>query len=131
MKILPDSTVGQRLTAFGVAPNEMAATHVFCWNLQAGGALTLPLSNQTAVILAKRRYLPQTQEGELQDGRHIALVRHEFCHVRQIRDWGAITYLIKHVWARIKTRSILAVDSDVERPCYEAQARALVEYENS
>ena len=131
MKISPDSGVGRRLLGFGVTEEEIAATHVFCWDMQVGAAVTLPLPNGAAVVLAKDRYLPQDPTGRLQDGRHVALLRHEFCHVRQIREWGVLTYLGKHIAARIQTRSILARDSDVERPCYEAQRRALAEYEDS
>ena len=131
MEISPDSVVGRRLLGFGVTGEEIAATRVFQWDLQLGAALTLPLSDHTAVILAKDRYVPLDSRGQLLDGRHVALLVHEFCHVRQIREWGALTYLGKHIAARIETRSILARESDVERPCYEAQRRALAEYEDS
>ncbi len=131
MKIQPDSVAGRRLLAFGVTEEEMAATHVFCWDCQFGAAVTLPLSDRAAVILAKSRYLPQASVGVLSDGRHVALIRHEFCHVRQVREWGALKYICRHIAARIKTRSILARESDVEKPCYEAQARALAEYGDS
>lgn len=130
MRIAPDSDVGRRLVGFGVTEPELVATHVFCWDVQVGAALTLPLGGGSAVILAKGRYLPRAPVGgALRDGRHVALILHEFCHVRQIREWGCLTYLGKHVAARIRTRSLLAVDSEVERPCYEAQARAEAEYD--
>lgn len=131
MNISPNSVVGRRLLGFGVAEEELAATHVFRWDLQLGAALVVPLSDHTAVILVKSRYVPQCSEGELCDGRHVPLLRHEFCHVRQIREWGALAYLGRHIAARIKTRSILARDSDVEKPCYEAQYRALAEYDEA
>lgn len=131
MKISPDSVVGRRLLGFGVTEEELAATGVFQWDVQPGAAGTFPLSGESAVILAKGRYLPLDSRGQLRDGRHVALLRHEFCHVRQIREWGALSYLGKHIAARIQTRSILARDSDVERPCYEAQYRAQAEYEDS
>ncbi len=131
MKIQPNSVVGQRLLGFGVTGEEMVATHVFRWDWQFGAAVTLPLSKGAAVILAKSRYAPQASVGVLSDGRHVALIRHEFCHVRQIREWGALNYIGRHIAARIKTRSILARESDVERSCYEAQARAEAEYKDS
>ena len=131
MNISPDSVVGRRLLGFGVTEEELAATRVFQWDVQPGAAGTSPLSGETATILAKGRYLPLDSRGQLRDGRHVALLLHEFCHVRQIREWGALRYLGKHIAARIQTRSILARDSDVERPCYEAQRRALAEYEDS
>ena len=131
MRIQSDSIVGQRLLGFGVTEEEMAATHVFRWEWQFGAAVTLPLLNGPAVILAKSRYVPQASVGVLSDGRHVALIRHEFCHVRQVREWGAVTYIGRHIAARIKTRSILARESDVERPCYEAQYRAEAEYEKA
>ena len=106
-------------------------THVFRWDLQPGAAGAFPLSGRTAVILAKSRYLPQDSAGRLRDGRHVALLRHEFCHVRQMLEWGTMTYLGRHIAARIRTRSILARDSDVERPCYEAQYRAQAEYDQA
>ena len=131
MKISPDSVVGRRLLGFGVTEEELAATYVFRWDLQPGAAGTFPLSDRKAVILAKSRYLPQDRDGRLRDGCHIALLAHEFCHVRQLREWGAPAYLGRHGAARIETRSILARDSDVEKRCYEAQRRALTEYEDS
>ena len=131
MKISPDSVVGRRLLGFGVTREELAATHVFRWDFQVGAAVTLPLAGDAALILAKSGYVPQEAPGVLGDGRHVALLRHEFCHVRQIREWGALDYLGKHIAARIETRSILARESDVERSCYEAQYRAEAEYDKT
>ncbi len=131
MKILHTSDVGQRLLQFGVTREELAATHVFQWDLQPGGAGTFPLSDSSAVIFAKGRYLPTNPEGRLLDGPHVALIAHEFCHVRQIREWGALSYMGRHIGARIKTRSILARESDVEKPCYDVQHRVRSEYDNS
>ena len=60
------------------------------------------------LILARRRL----EAGEL---------RQEHCHAWQILEWGAFTYIGRHIWARVKARSLTAALSDVEFPCYKVQ----------
>ena len=91
-----------------------------------GGAITVALPFKRAVILLKSRYL---QLPELADGRHLALIRHEFCHVNQLQRWGFAQYWLRHLWARVRTRSVLAAESDAEAPCYEAQRLAARDFE--
>ena len=76
--------------------------------LPFGLAITLPLPRRRQLILARRRL----EAGEL---------RHEFVHCWQIVDWGAFTYIRRHIWARVKARSLTAALSDVELPCYKVQ----------
>ena len=56
------------------------------------------------------------------------MLRHELCHVRQIQDWGGLAYIRRHIWARIKTRSILARTAIEESVCYSAQAKVTAFY---
>lgn len=76
--------------------------------LPFGLAITLPMPRRHQWILARRKL----REDEL---------RHEFAHCWQVLDWGAFTYLARHIWARLKARSLTAVTSDVEFPCYKVQ----------
>ena len=76
--------------------------------LPFGLAITLPIPRRRQLILARRRL----DEDEL---------RHEYCHAWQVVDWGSRHYLWRHIWARIKSRSLTAPMSEVEFPCYKAQ----------
>lgn len=76
--------------------------------LMFGQAITLPMPRRRQLVLARR----ELREDEL---------RHEFVHCWQLVDWGAFTYLGRHIWARLKARSLTAPISDVEFPCYQAQ----------
>ena len=130
MKISPDSVAGKRLLGFGVTDSELAKARLLHWNAQLGGAITVALPFGRVVILMKSRYLPVGSDGQLIDGPHLPLVRHEFCHVAQIQRWGFFRYWAMQLWARVQTRSVLARESAVERPCYEAEAEAAAEYDD-
>ena len=82
---------------------------IFPW-LLGGRGLTLPVPFFGIIIFVLR--------GHEQDA---TLLAHEWCHVRQIRRWGAWGYLARHLWARIVTRSLWAYDHSIERECYEAK----------
>ena len=78
---------------------------IFIFNCQLGGAITLPFPFLGPSILIKRKWLVYNNDNELQDSESIRLLRHEFCHVRQMLEWGTFTYLRRHILARFKTRS--------------------------
>jgi hypothetical protein len=93
------------------------------------GAITVALALDRALILMRSRYLVRGADGALADGRHLALIRHEFCHVAQLQRWGFVQYWLRHLWARVRSGSVLAADSEVEAPCYEAQRLAAEDFE--
>lgn len=129
MKIAAGSVAGIRLIGWGVTELELRRTRIYAFDLQVGGAITIALPMKRAWILIKRRYLVGSPEGGLADGRHLALIRHEFCHVSQIRRWGVLGYWARHIWARIRSRSLLAQETFAEAPCYEAQRIAAKDFD--
>ena len=130
MKIDPASAAGALLVQFGVTPDELRAASFHRWDLQLGGAITVALPGRRARILMRSHYLPTGADGQLTVGSHLSTVRHELCHVRQLSQWGFLGYWWRHLMARIRTRSVLAQESEEERPCYEAQAQARDELAN-
>ena len=123
MKISLDSPSADRLMKHGVKTRELKATRIFVFNMQVGDAITLPFPILGPVILIKRRWLVFDDDDELEDSVKIKMLRHELCHIRQIQDWGGIAYMRRQIWARIKTRSILARTAKEESVCYSAQAK--------
>lgn len=124
MRIDPTSEAGRLLLEMGVPEEDLEAARFVRFNWQAGGAITLPIPFGGAVVLAKNRYVVTGDDGAIAVGRHLALLRHELVHVRQRKDWGILRYWMKHLWARVTTGSLLARESDAERPGYEAQHAA-------
>jgi hypothetical protein len=129
MRIEATSVGGRRLIGWGVSSVELGRARLFRWDRQKGGAITIALPFNRAVILLRNRYLVRAPDGTLADGRHLALIRHEFCHVAQLQRWGFFQYWLRHLWARVRSRSVLAAESDVEAPCYEAQRLAVKDFE--
>ena len=121
MKIPLNSSSAGLLRLHGVADDRIKATRIFVFNRQKGGAITLPLPFLGPSILIKSHWLVRGPDGELEDSDRLQLLCHELCHVRQIQEWGALTYLRKQLFARIKTRSILAESAPEEKECYEVQ----------
>ena len=80
------------------------------------------------MILIKRKWLVFDDDDELEDSARIRILRHELCHVRQILDWGALAYLRRQVWARVKTLNLYARTAPEESVCYTAQARVAAHY---
>ena len=79
-----------------------------------------------ALILIKSKY-PVFDGQYLRDTPELWLVRHELCHVAQIQAWGSLKYIAKHLWARVRTLSIITKQSDGEAGCYEIQKRFVSE----
>ncbi|MBI4305350.1 MAG: hypothetical protein HY678_03425 [Chloroflexi bacterium] len=128
MRIRPETPAGRRLLSWGVTATHLGRTRIFGWDLQRGGAITIALPLRLALIPIRRRYLVRDAQGELADGPHLALIRHEFCHVQQNSEWGFLGYWRRHLLARLRSRSLLAAESDVEAPCYEAQRHATADF---
>ncbi|GEM_PF-1760116 len=84
------------------------------------GGITLILPFGKAIVIIESRYLRRDETGELIVDRQIALLRHELCHVQQGEDWGTLGYWRRHIWARIKSRSMAAKETDVECCCCDA-----------
>ena len=76
--------------------------------LPFGLAITLPIPKRRQLILS-RRVMTEAEQ------------RHEYCHAWQIVDWGWFSFLGRHIWARVKSRSWTAPLSDVEFPAYQVQ----------
>ena len=121
MKIQPDSPSAERLMKHDVRLRELDAAHIFVFDWQAGAAITLPFPIVGPVILIKRKWLVYDDEDELADDQSLKKLRHEFCHVRQILDWGGPTYMRRQVWARFKTRNLYAKAASEESACYSAE----------
>ena len=128
MKVKLDSRSSERLKKHGVSPRELKAAHIFVFELQAGAAITLPFPVLGPVILIKRKWLVFDDDDELADSARIGILRHELCHVRQILDWGALAYMRRQLWARVKTLNLYAKSTPEESACYTAQARVAAHY---
>ena len=124
MRIDPSSPAGQLLIEMGVPEGDLHSTRFLRFDWQVGGAVTLALPFAGSIVLAKRRFLVRDESGAISVGRHLALIRHELVHARQRAEWGVLRYWLTHLLARVQTRSLLAENSDAERPGYEAQAAA-------
>ena len=130
MKISPNTAAGKHLLGeahdahgpheLGVDPEDLRKAYIVPFNLQLGGAITLPVPLLGAIILIKSKHL-EFEGHELRDSSLLSLLRHELCHVSQFRRWGTALYILRHIWARIQTLSVLAADSSVELGCYEVQ----------
>ena len=106
--------------AWGVEPEDLARVHIIRFDFQVGAAITLPVPILGPAIFIKSKWL-DFEGQELRDDRSLSLLRHELCHVAQIRRWGAVSYVMRHLWARVHTFSVLARSSSVEAGCYEVQ----------
>ena len=128
MKITPDSDSGKHLLghphgahgahSFGAEPADLEKATFLVFNFQVGAAITLPVPFLGGLILHKSKFLDDDRK-EFRDTSDLWLVRHELCHVAQIRRWGVAKYLAKHVWARVRHLSLLAESSRVEACCYQ------------
>ena len=128
MKIKLDSDSAARLKKHDVGVRELKAVHIFVFDMQAGAAITLPIPILGPVILIKRKWLVFDDDDELEDSARIRILRHELCHVRQILDWGALAYMRRQIWARVKTLNLYAETAPEESVCYTAQAKAAAHY---
>ncbi len=121
MRILSTSAAGAELQTFGVSTGHLDRTTFWGWRKPfISGGLTVVLPFGKTIVIIESRYLRKDADGELIIDRQIALPRHELCHVQQGEDWGVLGYWRRHIWARIKSRSMGAKETDVERHCYEA-----------
>ena len=111
-----------------VGLRELKAAHIFVFDMQVGAAITLPFPILGPVILIKRKWLVFGDDDELEDSARIRIQRHELCHVRQILDWGALPYLRRQLWARVRTLNLYAKTTPEESVCYTAQARVAAHY---
>ena len=128
MRIRLGSASAELLTKHGVASRELKAARIFVFDFQLGEAITLPFPILGPAILIKRKWLVYNDDDELSDVESIKMLRHEFCHVRQILDWGGLAYLRRHLFARLKTRSLYAMNAPEESECYWAQAQVEAYY---
>ena len=128
MKIKLDSPSAERLKKHGVSLRELKAAHIFVFDMQAGYAITLPFPILGPVILIKRKWLVFDDDDELEDSARIRILRHELCHVRQILDWGALAYIRRQLWARVRTLNLYAKTTPEESVCFTAQAKVAAHY---
>ncbi len=128
MKLQPDTPSASRLMQHAVELPELTAARIYVFNWQAGAAITLAVPLLGPVILIKRRWLVYDADGELADAESLKKLRHEMCHVRQILDWGGLTYIRRQLWARVKTGSLYARASLEESECYTAEAEVTCFY---
>lgn len=132
MKIDPDSESGKHLLGkphaahgpheWGADITDLEKVRFFRFSLQLGRAITLPIPFAGPVVLVKSKFL-DFDGHDLKDTHSLWLLRHELCHVAQIRRLGTLKYLLKHLWARVRTLSIKAESTDIEAECYEVQHR--------
>ena len=115
--------------ANGAGEAEIAATRWVVWNWQVGYAITLPVPLLGMFVFIKRDHLVLDENGDLADTAEIRYPIHELCHSKQVLDWGVARYYWRHIAARIRTRSMIARESDVETPCYEIQGEVLATYQ--
>ena len=87
--------------------------------------MVLPSRNGLGSPVAIFRF---DNDDELEDSARIGILRHELCHVRQILDWGALAYVRRQLWARVKTLNLYAKTTPEESACYTAQARVAAHY---
>ena len=121
MKILSTTAAGAELQTFGVSAAHLNSPTFWGWRKPfIRGGLTVVLPFGKAIVIIESRYLRKDANGQLIIDRQLALLRHELCHVQQGEDWGALGYWRRHIWARTKSRSMAAKETDVERHCYEA-----------
>ena len=121
MKILSTTAAGVELQMYGVDVAHLDSTTFWGWrNLFISGSLTVVLPFGKAIVIIESRYLRKDANGQLVIDRELPLLQHEVCHVLHGEDWGTLGYWRRHIWARIKSRSIAAKETDVERHCYEA-----------
>lgn len=124
VRITSTSPAGQFLISQGVSESHLDAARFTKLNWQFGDALTVVWPFGRATIFMKSRFLETDDSGEFPVGRNLGLIRHELHHVEQGHNWGFIKYWARHLWARIKHRSISAKQSSVEAPAYELQRAA-------
>lgn len=82
------------------------------FRLQLGLAVTLPLPKPigTVVLVRSRRRWEDSS----------SLRAHEECHVRQVEEWGALRYLRRHIWTRVRLMDLYIRDDPIEKECYDA-----------
>lgn len=124
VQIRSSSPAGQFLISQGVTEAALNAAGFRVLNRQFGDALTVVWPTGKAMIFMKSKFLEVDDSGELPMGRNLALIRHELHHVQQGHEWGFLKYWTRHLWARVKHRSISAKTSSVEAPAYELQRKA-------
>ena len=127
LRISPSSAAGQFLTSQGVSESVLESAKFRVLNWQAGDALTVVWPNRNATVFVRSRYIETDDAGELPISWKLALIRHELYHVEQGQQWGFFKYWARHLWARVKHRSISAKNSSVEAPAYVLQRQARAE----
>ncbi len=126
IQISAASPAGQFLISQGVPVSALNSTRLRVLNWQTGDALTVMLPFGRATIFMKSRFLEVDADGSLPVSRRLPLIRHELFHVQQGQKWGFFSYWARHLWARVRHRSISAKQSSVEAPAYEVQRAAHV-----
>ena len=124
LRIKPDSPAGRFMLGQGVSRADLEAATIKTLNRQFGHALTVTWPWGGATIYLKESRMPNIVDGEIAVDDRLPLLRHELVHVEQGRKWGFAGYWARHLWARVRHRSVLAQTSAAERPAYEAQAAA-------
>ncbi len=127
LRISSTSPAGQFLISQGVTETVLNAAKFRALNFQAGDALTVVWPNRNATIFIRSRYIEPDESGELPVTWKLALIRHELHHVEQGQQWGFFRYWARHLWARVKYRSISAKNSPEEAPAYVLQRQARAE----
>lgn len=124
VRIRTDSPAGQFLVSQGVSASVLDSTRFRSLNWQAGDALTVVWPFGRATVFIRSRFLEADPAGDLPVDRNLPLIRHELFHVQQGQEWGFLSYWARHLWARVRHRSISAKESSVEAPAYEVHRTA-------
>ena len=120
MRFPSDSVTGKRLRRHGVSSRALDSARVFgiIWPPFVGFILPLPFVGP--VIVIGRRYLDSELDGQLADNSTLAYLVHQYCHVLQKLEWGAVKYAWRHIWIRLISKGIETHRLQVEREAYEA-----------
>ena len=127
MYIAPEGSQGQRLMRHGVSASALKKTRIYPLGWLPGGAITVPLPFLKVSILIRKDLLRWNANGELADGPELGPLVHQLCHAHQRLEWGLVSYLWRHLWARLRRRDVSIRFSQVERECHQA-ARQTEEY---
>lgn len=77
-----------------------------------GLAVTLPLPKPIGTVVLVRSRQRWEDSSWLRP--------HEECHVRQVEEWGALRYLWRHIWTRVRLMDLYLRDHPIEKECYDA-----------
>ena len=101
MRFAPDSVSGIRLRKHGVSSVALASTTVFAVRWPTIKGWMLPLMFIGPIIFIGKKILDLQLDGELADNEALAPLAHQYCHAHQRLQWGFVSYVWRHLSARL------------------------------